>query len=85
MFNDVTIFHGYVFNSKFHCKSSVTLVFRKLTSFALKGESGLVGKGVTFRIGRIPVQTPLGARPGFETQPRYEAPDDHWDEIGQTQ
>ena len=25
------------------------------------------------RIGRFPVQTPLGAWPGLETQPRYEA------------
>ena len=28
------------------------------------------------RIGRFPVQTPLGARPGLGTQPRYEAPGD---------
>ena len=40
------------------------------------GESGLVGEGVVVRIGRFPVQTPLGARPGFGTQPRYEAPGD---------
>ena len=31
-------------------------------------------KGVASRIATFPVQTPLGARPGFETQPRYEAP-----------
>ena len=29
-----------------------------------------------FRIGRFPVQTPLGARPGLGTQPHYEAPGD---------
>ena len=30
---------------------------------------------IRFR-GWIPVQTPLGTRPGFETQSRYEAPGD---------
>ena len=25
---------------------------------------------------KVPVQTPLGARPGLGTQPHYEAPDD---------
>ena len=39
-------------------------------------ESGLVGSGVVVRIGRFLVQTPLGARPGIGTQPRYEAPGD---------
>ena len=32
--------------------------------------------GVLVRIGRFPVQTLLGARPGLGTQPRYEAPGD---------
>ena len=40
------------------------------------GESGLVGSGAAVRIGRFPVQTPLGARLGLGTQPRYEAPGD---------
>ena len=31
---------------------------------------------VIVRIGRFPVQTPLGARPGLGTQPRYEVPGD---------
>ena len=38
------------------------------------GESGLVGGGVTFWIGRIPAQTPLGNQLSFGTQPCYEAP-----------
>ena len=48
-----------------------------------------MGKGVVIRIGRVLVQTPLGARPGLGTQPRFEAPsnlkvenakrrDQHW-------
>ena len=40
-----------------------------------------MGYGVTIRIGRFLVQTPLGARPGLGTQPRYEAPGDLWVEI----
>lgn len=40
------------------------------------GESSLVGKGIRMRIGRLPVQTPLGTRPGFGTQPSYKAPGD---------
>ena len=57
------------------------------SSFIHLGVSGLVDSGVTFRIGRISVQTPLGDRPGFGTQPRYEAPGgDLWAEISiQTQ
>ena len=39
-------------------------------------EGGLVDQDVTFIIGSIPVQTPLGARPGLGTQPRYEAQGD---------
>ena len=35
-------------------------------------------KGITLRIRKIPVQTPLCARPGFGTQPRYEALSDLW-------
>ena len=42
------------------------------------GESGLVGQGVVVRIGRFPVQTPLGARPGLGTQSHHEAPGDPW-------
>ena len=36
------------------------------------GESGLVGEGIVIRVGRYPVRTPVGARPGLGTQPRYE-------------
>ena len=36
-------------------------------------KSGLVGKGIQIRIGRFPIQTPLGDRLGLGTQPRYEA------------
>ena len=35
-----------------------------------------MGKGAGIRIGTFSVQTPLGARPGLGTQPRYEAPGD---------
>ena len=37
-------------------------------------EGDLVGQGVVIRIGRFPVQTPLGTQPGLGTQPRCEAP-----------
>ena len=37
------------------------------------------------RIGRFPVQNPLGAQPGLGTQPRYEAPGDLRVEYVQTQ
>ena len=40
-----------------------------------------MGYSVTIRIGRFPVQTPLGARLGLGTQPCYEAPGDLWVEI----
>ena len=40
------------------------------------GESGLVGSGIRLRIGSIPVQTPVDARPGLGTQPHDEAPGD---------
>ena len=33
--------------------------------------------GVAIRIGRFSVQSPLGARLGSGTQPRYDAPGDH--------
>ena len=39
-------------------------------------ESGLVGHGVTTRIGRFSVQTLLVAQLGLGTQPRHEAPGD---------
>ena len=45
------------------------------------GESGLVGSYVVIRIGRFPVQTPLGTRPGLGTQLCGEAPGDLWIEI----
>ena len=45
------------------------------------GESGLVGSYVVIRIGRFPVQTPLGTRPGLGTQLCGEAPSDLWIEI----
>ena len=38
------------------------------------GESGLAGGGVTFWIGRIPAQTPLGNQLSLGTQPCYETP-----------
>ena len=44
-------------------------------------ESGLVGYGVGIRIGRFPVQTPVGVQPGSETQPYYEVPGDLRDEL----
>ena len=34
---------------------------------------------------KFPVQTPLGARPGFEIQPRYEASGNLQVEINKTQ
>ena len=37
--------------------------------------SGLRPSGL-IRIGRIPARTPLGARPGLATQPRYKVPSD---------
>ena len=40
------------------------------------GESRLLDWGVVIRIGRFPVETPLGTWPGLETQSRYEAPDE---------
>lgn len=52
----------------FHC-------IRKLADDVI-GESGLVGYGVIFRIGRIPVQTSLDAQLGLDIQPQYEAPGD---------
>ena len=39
-------------------------------------QSGLVSWGVTSRIERILVQTPIGAWPGFGTQHCYEVPGD---------
>ena len=45
------------------------------------GESGLVGSYVVIRIGRFPLQTPLGTRPGLGTQLCGEAPGDLWIEI----
>ena len=49
------------------------------------GDSDLVGQGVVIRIGRFPVQTPSGARPGSGTQPHYEASGDPWLEYARTQ
>ena len=45
------------------------------------GESGLVGSYVVIRIGRFPLQTPLGTRPGLGTQLCGKAPGDLWIEI----
>ena len=47
--------------------------------------SGLVCYGVTFRIGRFPVQIPLSPPPGFGTQPQYEAPGDLRVELSKMQ
>ena len=44
-----------------HCSEAIYSLHFFCFYFA---EIGLVGKGVTFRIGRIPVQTLLGAWPG---------------------
>ena len=41
---------------------------------AIPGMIDLVDEGVAIEIGRFPIQTPLGARPGLGSQPRYEAP-----------
>ena len=38
-----------------------------MKSIYTNGESGLVGQGCAVRIGRLPVQIPLGARPGLGT------------------
>ena len=51
-------------------------IFLLLNEIIVFSESGLVGYGVTFRIGRIPVQTPLAARPGFGAQSRYKTAGD---------
>ena len=40
------------------------------------GESGPVGYCIAIRVGRFPVQTPLGTRPGLEAQSHYEVPGD---------
>ena len=40
-----------------------------------------MGYGVVIRIGRFPVQTPLGAQPGLGTQPHYKAARDLLVEI----
>ena len=40
------------------------------------GKSDLVGYGIAIRIGRFPVQTPLGTQPGLEAQSHYEVPGD---------
>ena len=44
--------------------------------------SGRVGEGVTYKVGRSPVQTPLYAWLEFGTQPRYEAPGNLWVKTG---
>ena len=49
------------------------------------GQSGLVGWGITNRIKRFPIQTPLGAQPGLGTQPYYEVYSDLWIKIVKTQ
>ena len=40
-----------------------------------------MSQGAVTRIGRFPVQTPLGARPGLAAQPRYEDPGDPWVKV----
>ena len=59
------------------------LVCNKKESITLIGESGLVVKSVVSRVGRFPVQSPIGALPGLETQSRYQAPDEFRVEIDQ--
>ena len=49
------------------------------------GESGILGQGVVIRIGRFPVQTPLGVWLGLGTQPIFEAPGDLQLETVKTQ
>ena len=45
-------------------------------TFYLIGKSGLVGEGSRFRIGLIPVQTPVGDWPGLGTEPHSKASGD---------
>ena len=40
-----------------------------------------MGQGIVIRIGRFPVQIPLGAWPGLGPQPPYKTPGDLWVEI----
>ena len=47
--------------------------------------SGLVGQVIAIRIRRFFIQTPLAARQGLETQPRYEVPSDLWVKVVETQ
>ena len=49
------------------------------------GESGILGQGVVIRIGRFPVQTPLGVWLDLGTQPSFKAPGDLQLEIVKTQ
>ena len=44
-----------------------------------------MGEGITIRIGKFLVQTPLVTVPGLGTQPRYEAPGSLWVDIVTTQ
>ena len=44
-----------------------------------------MGEGLTFRIGRFPVQTLLNIQPGLGTQPRYNASGVLWVGISKTQ
>ena len=46
--------------------------------------SSLFKLGIVIRIGRFLVQTPLGARPGLGTQPRYKIPGNHQVEYVKT-
>ena len=44
-----------------------------------------MGYGIVIRIGRFPVQTTIGTRPGLGTKSHYEAPGDPRVEIEKTQ
>ena len=46
---------------------------------------GSMAKRLEAKIGRLPVQTPLDARPSLRTQPYYEASSDLWLKIVKTQ
>ena len=47
-------------------------MFDHFVGLTLKGLRRYIG------IGRLPVQNPVGARPGLMNQSRYEAPGDLW-------
>ena len=65
------LIHCLILKKTFLLKSSNFKLLIK-ESLMINAERDKVSKGVVFRIGTYPVQTPLGTRPGLGTQPRYE-------------